>query len=239
MLSLSLVLKPISLPLIGLPLLVTKHSGSKKLAITLLVAFAVLVALWFLPFYLFGWVVPSQFTAYFKMAGGLTLFNGFELFTNQAALPIGLEFLGYLWIPALLIGYYFVYRNQPKSLVELVQAAAALMLIFFLTRSWLSEPNFNVIIALYWWRFHSGTDLSNFAFLWVLPLVFMVFNTSFAQLFFLVNPSVIQSLTNFDLHYRSWRLIGRFAVAVVFQIFAWMLVAQMLKRNKNSREPYG
>ena len=119
--------------LIGLPLLCYETKKLTKIAITVLVAFAVMLALWFLPFYLLGWIVPSQFNAYFKMAGGLTLFNGFELFTAKAALPVGLEFLGYLWIPALLIIDDFVYRHPPKSMVEIVQAAVALLLIFFLT----------------------------------------------------------------------------------------------------------
>ena len=179
--------------------------------------------------------MPSQLNAYFKMAGGLTLFNGFELFTNKAALPVGLEFLGYLWIPAMLVGYYFVYRHPPKSMVEIIQAAAALMLIFFLTRSWLSEPNFNVIIALALLAFPlKKLAFTNFTFLCVLPLAFMVFNTSLAQLFFLVSPSIIQSLAQMDLYYRTWRLVAKFAIAIVFQVFAWRLVFELLNHSKNS-----
>ncbi len=236
LLSLSLVLKPISLPLIGLPLLCYSSKKVKRIAITLLVALAVLLALWFLPFYFLNWIVPSQFTAYFQMAGGMTAFSALEIFTNTGVFPVGLQFLGYLWIPALLIGYYFVYRHPPKSMVELVQAAAALMLIFFLTRSWLSEPNFNVIIALVLLAFPlKKLTFTNFTFLWVLPLAFMVFNTSFAQLFFLVSPSVIQSLAQMDLYYRGWRLIARFVVAIVFQVLAWRLVVKLLNPSKNSK----
>ena len=236
LLSLSLVIKPISLPLIGLPLLCSSTRKAKRIIITLLVAFAVLLALWFLPFYFLNWIVPSQFTAYFQMAGGMTAFSAVEIFTNTGVFPVGLQFLGYLWIPALLIGYYFVYRHPPKSMVDLVQAAAALMLIFFLTRSWLSEPNFNVIIALALLAFPlKKLTFANFTFLWVLPLAFMFFNTSFAQLFFLVSPSVIQSLAQMDLYYRGWRLIARFVVAIVFQVFAWRLVVELLNPSKNSK----
>ena len=235
LLSLSLVLKPISLPLIGLPLLCYETRKLKKIAITLLVAFAVLLAFWFLPFYFLNWIVPSQFTAYFKMAGGMTAFSAVEILTNTSVFPAALQFLGYIWVPALLVGYYFIYRHPPKSMVEVFQAAAALMLIFFLTRSWLSEPNFNVIIALALLAFPlRKLTFTNFAFLWVLPLTFKVFNTSFAQLFFLVSPSIIQSLAQMDLYYRSWRLIARFVVAMVFQVFAWRLVFELLNYNKNS-----
>ncbi len=88
LLSLSLVLKPISLPLIGLPLLCSQTKKVKKFILTIVVAFLMLIALWFLPFYLLGWMAPSsgfQVTAYFRMAGGLTPFNIFELLTNIAA----------------------------------------------------------------------------------------------------------------------------------------------------------
>ena len=199
LLSLSLVLKPISLPLIGLPLLCSQTGKVKKFIITLSVAFLMLLALWFLPFYLLGWIVPSsgfQFTAYFRMAGGLSVFNVFELLTNTAAIPASLWFLGYIWIPALVVGYYFVYRNPPKSTVEVVRAAVVLMLIFFLTRSWVSEPNFNVLLPLVIVALPlEKLNFRNFTFLWVIPLIFMVLNTSIAQLFFLVSPSVTSNLT--------------------------------------------
>ena len=125
LLSLSIVLKPISLPLIGLPLFFYPKKPSKKHSLHLNFT-VIVVALWFLPFNLFGWMVPSspgQVTAYFRMADSMTLFNLVEVIQNTAVLPAGLEFLGYLWIPALLIGYYFVYRNPPKSMPELAEKA--------------------------------------------------------------------------------------------------------------------
>ncbi len=202
LLSLSLVLKPIALPLVGLPFLCYPTQKLKKIVIYLIVAFLVLLALWFVPFYSLRWMVPSsnfQLTSYFRMAGGMTLFNIVEIFTNTANLPARLGFLGYLWIPALLIGYFFVYRNPPKTFNELLKAGLALLLIFFLIRTWISEPNLNLVISFALlaltvkeWNFR------NFAFLWVFPLIFLFLNTSFAQLFFLVSPSIIPTLTQID-----------------------------------------
>ena len=169
------------------------------------------------------------------MAGGMTLFNAVEIFTNTTTLPSGLGFLGYLWIPAMLIGYYFVYRNPPKTFNDLAKASVALLLIFFLTRTWISEPNLNLIISLALlalvvkeWNFR------NFAFLWIFPLIFLFLNTSFAQLFFLVQPSIIPTLVQVDLQIRFWRLIARFIIVVIWQIFAWRLVVEMLNHKKNS-----
>jgi hypothetical protein len=233
-----LVLKPIAVPLVGLPFLCYPTEKMKKIATYLLVAILVLLALWFVPFYLLHWTVPSsgfQVTAYFRMAGGMTLFNVVEIFTNKTTLPAGLDFLGYLWIPALLIGYYFVYRNPPKTFNDLAKASVALLLIFFLTRTWTSEPNLNLVISLALlalvikdWNF------SNFGFLWVLPLVFLFLNTSFAQLFFLVSPSIIPTLVQIDQHIRFWRLIARFIIVIIWQVFAWRLVIEMLNNKKNS-----
>jgi hypothetical protein len=235
LLSLSLVLKPIAVPLIGLPFLCLPTLRAKKIATYLLVAFGVLLVSWFLPFYLLRWMVPSsdfQFTAYFRMAGGMTIFNIIELLNDTTFLPLALQFLGYLWIPALLIAYFFVYRRRPGSLVELMRAAVGLMLVFFLTRSWLSEPNMDVVIPLAIVALSmEKLDFRNFAFLWVIPLVFLFANTSIPQLFFLVSPSIIASLVHLDQYIRTWRLIAKFLVVVAFQGFAWRLVVKMLNRK--------
>ena len=234
--SLSVVLKPISLPLLGLPLLFSPTKNWRKISIYILIAIVVVLSLWFLPFYLEGWILPSssnQLSSYFTMAGGMTLFNIVEIIRDTTTLPASLGFLGYLWIPAVLLGYYIVYRNPPKTFNELTQKAVGLMLIFFLTRSWLSEPNMDVVISLALLALSSKElNFRNFTFLWVIPLVFMFLNTSFPQLFFLVSPSIITSLSQVDHYIRSWRLIARFLVVVVLQVFAWRLVIEMLRRKK-------
>jgi hypothetical protein len=155
------------------------------------------------------------------MAGGMTIFNLVEVIQNTAVLPAGLEFLGFLWIPALLIGYYLVYRNPPKSMPELVEKATVLLLIFFLTRTWLSEPNINLIFALALITTVSNDlNFRNFGFLWVIPLFFMFLNTSLPQLFFLVSPSIISNLANrpIDSHLETR---GQIYSCIVWQVFAW------------------
>jgi len=237
LLSLSIVLKPISLPLIGLPLLFSTPKNRRKNLIYILISSVIVVSLWFLLFNLLGWMVPSsptQITSYFKMADSMTLFSLTEVIQNTAVLPAGLEFLGYLWIPALLVGYYLIYRNPPKSMPELVEKAVILLLIFFLTRTWLSEPNINLIIALVLLTLVSkDLNFRNFGFLWVIPLVFMFFNTSLPQLFFLVSPQVISSIGQLDQSIRIWRLIAKFIVVLVWQVFAWRLLIKLLHRKVN------
>ena len=232
LLSLSIVLKPISLPLIGLPLLFSSPNNRRKNLIYILITTAVVVGLAVLPFNLLGWMAPSspdQVTSYFRMADSMTLFNIVEVIQDTAVLPAGLEILGYLWIPALLIGYYLVYRNPPKSMPELAEKAVVLLLIFFLTRTWLSEPNINLIVSLALIALVSKEmNFRNFAFLWVIPLVFLLLNTSVQQLFFLVSPSIIPDLAQLDQSIRLWRLIGKFVIVLFWQFFAWRLVIKLL-----------
>jgi hypothetical protein len=237
LLSLSFVLKPISLPLLGLPLLFSTPKNQRKNLLYILILSAIVFALWFLPFNLLGWALPTSpglASSYFKMADSMTLFNLVEIFTNTAVLPAGLEFLGYLWIPALLIGYYLISRNPPKTMSELAEKAVVLLLIFFLTRTWLSEPNINLIVSLGLLALAAKkADFRSFHFLWVLPLVFMFLNTSIPQLFFLVSPSVISNLAVLDQSIRIWRLVGKFIVVVVWQVFGWRLILKLLRNHSN------
>ncbi len=241
LLSLSLVLKPVAFPLIGLPFLCLPSQKLKKFTMYIAIAVGVLLALWFLPFYLLGWMTPSsgfQVTSYFRMAGGMTVFNIVELLKDQTTFPAGLQFLGYLWIPALLIAYYFVYRNPPKSLLAITQVSVGLLLVFFLTRSWLSEPNINVVLPLAIIAVSlKEMKFRNFHFLWVIPLVFMFLSTNFFQLFFLISPqSLVSTGLQIEHSVRTWRLLARLLIMVVWQVFAWILVVEMFNRKKNSDE---
>ena len=238
LLSLSVVLKPISFPLLGLPLLFLPKKDWSKMLQYALISIALIVILWVLPFYMFGWTAPfssNQVTSYFMRAGGMTPFNLVEILQNKVSVPSSFSFLGYIWIPALLIGYYLVYRNPPKTFNELNQKAIGILLVFFLTYSWLSEPYVNVVIVLALLALpFTKLNFRNFHFLWVIPLIFMVLSTNFFQLFFLVSPSIIASLAQADLYIRSLRLIASFIVTVIFQIFAWRLVIKMFSQRERS-----
>jgi hypothetical protein len=235
-LSFSVVLKPISFPLIALPLFSSPRRGISKVVKYILISVAIVVVFWILPFFFLGWAIPgssNQITSFFTRAGGISLFSIVELLKNQVTLPISLQLLGYLWVPALLIGYYLIYRNPPMNFNELTQKAAELMFIFFLTFSWVSEPYIIVAIPLVLiFLPQSEMNFRNFHFLWVIPLIFMFISTNFFQLFFLVSPQVISWLAQLDQHIRFWRLLAQFMVAVSFQFFVWRLAVKMLGFKK-------
>ena len=236
LLSLSVVLKPVSFPLLGLPLLFSTANNRRKNRLYLVILALFVFGLWILPFNLLGWMAPdspNQVTAYFRMAGGMTLFNVLEITQNTLTMPPNLGFLGYLWIPLLLLGYYYLYRHPPKTLEQLVESAVVLVLISFLSRSWLSEPNLNLLFPFALMLVGSGKiGRRFFHLLWVVPFVFLFLNYAFPQLFFLVYPSIIPAIGAFDLHLGVSRLLARFAVTVVWYALAlWILYVLLVKRK--------
>ena len=237
-LSLSFVLKPISLPLLGLPLLYAAPKNSRKSIAAALIVAATVFLLWLLPFYLTGWAAPdssADLTSFFRMAGGMTVFNILDVTQRTANMPAGLWFLGYLWIPVLLVGYFWVYRNKSKSMVALAQSAVVLLLLFFLSRSWLSEQNVNLLFPFLLLLVGAGSlRLKSFNLLWIVALVFLVLNATVPQLFFLVYPPIIPLKTAFDVDYGTARLAARFAVTLVWFIFASGILIKIVSKNRKS-----
>jgi len=235
LLSLGIVLKPISAPLIGLPLFFSTPQNRRKNLMYLLIASVIVFVFWFLLFNLLGWAAPGspgQVTSYFRMAGGMTLFNGVEIFQKSATIPVGYDWLGYLWFPATILGYYLIYRNPPKTMVKLVESAVVLLLIFFLTRSWLSEPNLNILLPLVLILFGSGKlGLKTVHLAWVFPFIFLFLNYAIPQLFFLVYPPIMTEIGTFDLQIGIWRLIARFAVTVLWYILAIRILEKILRKK--------
>jgi hypothetical protein len=222
--AVSFVLKPISLPLLGLPLVYYAKSSIRKSVVALLVIIICVGCLWFLPFYLAGWNAPTsqgQVTSYFQMAGGMTPFSIIDVFWHTATMPSELWFLGYLWLPALLVGYIWVIRRSPKTLTQLSAVALVLLLVFFISRSWLSEQNINMLFPFMLILVGAGMlKPRNVHLVWVIGLVFLVVNLSLLQLLFLVYPDVIALKLAFDASFSMARLTVRFVVAMV-----WLLVA--------------
>ena len=241
LLSISVDLKPIAFPLLGLPLFFYPKVSWFKIFQYIAISVVVIATLWFAPFYFFGWSLPGssgQISSFFTRAGGMTPFDVVEIFRDTVTIPAGFDFLGYVWIPALLLGYYLVYRDPPKTLGDLSQKAMGLMLIFFLTFSWLSEPYVNIVIALALLALPlAKMNFRNFHFLWVISLVFMILTTNFAQLFYLISPqSLVSEALQIEHYIRDWRLIARFLVVVAWQIFAWILALRILVSAKFKRQ---
>jgi hypothetical protein len=234
-LALAFSIKPVVLPILGLPLFFQKtktwQTNIAYIGILTIAIFAFLI----MPFLIEGWQLffsSDEWTAHFRTAGGLTLFGVVEIFNGTLLLPQSLEILGFLWVPALILGYYSIYRSPPASKTELIQKVIFLFLIFFLMRSWLSEPNINLILPLM--LIALGTQKAtfrNFHFAWAIPFVFMFLNYSIPQLFFILCPTVISDLAVLDTQILTMRLVGRLFVAGLWQILALMFLYRMFNRK--------
>lgn len=233
LLAFSVVLKPISFALLGLPFFLPTKTRRNRVLVVLIVAGVVVLGV--LPAYFLGWrlpLSPDNASSFFSMAGGLSLFSAVEPLTGSAVLPAGLASLGYLWIPALILGYYLLYRHPPKDTYELFRSAVFLLLVFFLTRTWVSEPNLNLLLPfllIIYGYGKIGGRLLHLA--WILPLLFVFFNYAFPQLFFLVYPPVISELGIVDLQFGAVRFAARFAVSALWFIVAVKLLFEAMKRN--------
>ena len=236
LLAISVVIKPVALALVPLPLLFSGRLFSRKNLIFVAVFTAVFFMFMLIPFALLSWSIPissGELSSRFGMAGGLTIFNFAEIIQNSPSIPSSLWFMGFLWVPALIISYYFVYRNPPRSMNDLVTMSIGMVLVFFLTRSWLSEPNVNLLFPLMLIAVGLGRVEKRVLHLfWVIPLVFMILNWSFPQLFFLIYPSILDSLAQIDLHFGTARLVARFAVAVFWTLIGGMMASKMLRPKR-------
>ena len=235
----AVALKPIVLPLAPLPLFyAAPNATTKKKLLYISVFLSTLSVCYFGPFLIAGWripLAPSQLQDQVQMAGGMTLFSVVEFFQSQSTLPTTIAFLGYLWIPALIIAYYAVYRACPGNFSGLIKNAVLVLLFFFLSRTWVSEPNLNLFVPLMLLAASfNAVKFRDFHLSWILPLVFMFPNYAFPQLFFLINPSVMTSLQLFNMQYGTLRVVAQLLVVVVWQVFALKIVAQMLQHRGTS-----
>jgi Glycosyltransferase family 87 len=240
LLAISIAVKPVALALVPLPLLLSGRLVSRKNLLFLVVLAAVFFLFVLIPFAVLGWSIPlssNNFTNRFGMAGGLTVFSLAEIIQGSPIIPSSLWLLGFLWVPALFIGYYFVYRNPPCSMGDIVTKSIGLVLVFFLMRSWLSEPNLNLLLPFMLIAVGLGKmEKRVFHLFWIIPLVFMVFNFAFPQLFFLIYPSMLDALARFDLQFGTARLVARFFIAVFWTLIGMAVAFKMLRGQQQNTE---
>jgi hypothetical protein len=176
----------------------------------------------YLPFVLLDWdigIILSNLGFHFNRAGCLTLFNVIELLYDSTNLPQGLEFLGYLWIPALILTYSMLSRTSLTDRMSLFRWASALFFVLMLTRSWVSEQNIIFLIPLV--VLESVVNSRKWFtanLVWAITFLFSVINTSPFQMFFLLSTVPIEMMKQFDLAYRIPRLVLKFLVVIPWGI---------------------
>jgi hypothetical protein len=234
LLALAIAFKPTALPLILVPLFYRTAGGVLEglrfygiLGLGLLVFCAG-------PFVVFGWdptLILQNWNAHFVVGGGLTLLAALELWQGSYRMAGNWWLLGLLWIPALSIAGISL-RRGILDFKDLLRKSAALILVFFLSRTWLSEPN--IILALPFVLILATLGEIPWIWLnaiWILPLIFGIANVSLPQLFFPSMPHIMETLLGRMEHFRTARLIAKTVIAIPWQLVGWSIVARCFWRR--------
>ena len=233
-LALAVSLKPTALPivLVALAWLMGRSWQEAIRYLAVLVAGALLFCV--APFAIFGWdpsPIVTHWNAHFSVAGAMSFMTFFELLSNSYQLPGNWWLLGLAWIPALAFGLLALRRNT-GGFVDLLKNSTALVLVFYLTRAWLSEPNIILVLPLVLILTSAGElDRRALAAMWILPLVFTFFNTSPPQLLFPSFPGAMEKVLGLGEGLRTVRLSLKIAVVILWQIAGWWIVISCLRRS--------
>jgi hypothetical protein len=234
LLSLAIAFKPIAIPIFLVAIIYLLGRSVRQ---------AMVYSLWFLlslilfclsPFLLFNWdptPIIQGWNAHFAVGGAMSFMTFYELLRDTYQLPGEWWLLGLAWVPALLIAVYFL-RQGISGRPDLFKKSLGMILIFYLTRTWLSEPNIMLILPLALILTITGNlNKLAFHFLWITPLIFTIFNGSPPQLLAINFPHTMERIINLQENYRTFRLVIRTALIVPWQIAGWWIVLICFRRK--------
>ena len=241
LLALSLSFKPTALAVV--PVVIVYSIGKSPLkAIRYL--FILMAGLFFFcvtPFIIFGWdptPILNNWNAHFTVGGGISFLSFYELTKNTYVLPGNWWLIGLIWMPALGIAMLGM-RHGVAGLRDLLRKSVAFILVLFLTRTWLSEPNIVLLLPFLVILVSLG-ELHPLALtiIWVVPLVFTIFNTSPAQLLFLSFPEMMEKILLWSDEFRSLRLVARTILVIPWQIAGWWIVFNCLRQKQSAAQQF-
>jgi hypothetical protein len=242
LLALTVCFKPIAAP-IALVALVYLLGRSRGQAARYAAVFVVAVlAFYVAPFFAFGWSRAPfllRLNDHFVMNGTMSLTTVARLFRDPLLMTGRWWLLGLLWIPALAVGVVAL-RRGVGGFDDLVKKSTALVLIFFLTRTWLSEPNIVLVVPLALILTSLGElDRRALTALWVIPLAFTVFNASPLQLLWVAFPDAMQRSLTFVAQYGHATLVARAALVIAWQIAGWWVVVACFRESRRQAAETG
>ena len=233
LLALAVCFKPIAAPLL-LVILAYLVGRSWRQALRYAAAFSAGVLVFYLlPFLLLGWgLPPAQLAnAHFTMSGGMSFMAVVRLARGSVLLHGHWWLLGLVWIPALAAAALTL-RRGVRDFNDLVAKSAALVLVFFLTRTWLAEPDVVLVVVLVLVATSLGAlDRRALTAVWVIPLLFTVFNESPLQLLWVTFPGDWHQWLAFVGRHGPATVIGRGVLAIAWQIAGWWIVVSCLRKR--------
>ena len=175
LLALAFTVKPIALPVLPVALVSVATGSWRKAARYAAIFLGGVVALYVLPFFVFGWSLDPFFrhlNAHFLMHGTMSYMTVVRVFRDLDLLQGSWWLLGLIWIAALAVGTVLLGRGD-GSLEDLLKKSTALLLVVFLTRTWLAEPNVILVLPLVLILASIGVlDRRALTAVWVIPLLF-------------------------------------------------------------------
>jgi len=232
LLAVGMSFKPIALPVFPVAVLFLSGKSARQAMIYSLWFAGSLIVFCALPFMLFAWdpgPILRGWNAHFTVGGAMSTMTFFELLKDSYQLPGRWWLLGLAWIPALGIAMFAI-RRGIFGFRDLLRKSLGMILVFYLTRTWLSEPNILLILPLALILTALG-ELPPVAFhaLWILPLIFTVFNASPPQLLWLNFPQAMQTWLSWLEEFRRLRLLARIFLVIPWQIVGWWTVVACFK----------
>ena len=236
-LALALSLKPTPLPLVAVSLAYLAGQSVRQMIRFSALFLGGVLLFCVAPFVVLGWSpapIVHSWNAHFTVGGGLSFMSFLEFLYDTYQLSGNWWLLGLAWIPALAIGVLAL-KPGIHGFVDLLKKSTALILVFFLTRAWLSETNVILILPFVLILTSIGAlDGLALAAVCIVPLVFTIFNASPPQLLFPSFPEAMGRMLSLADGFRSARLIARSALVVPWQIVGWWIVVICFRRGKSA-----
>jgi hypothetical protein len=238
LLALAVCVKPVAAPIL-LVALAFLAGRSWRGAVRFLAVFAGAVGVFYLlPFLLPGWKLPGAglVNAHFTMSGALSYMSVVRLVSPGAALNGHWWLLGLLWIPALAVAGLAL-RRGVDDFGDLVVQSTALVLVFFLMRTWLAEPDVMVLLPLLLIAVSLGRlPARALTLVWTVTLVFTLLNRSALHLLWVLSPGLVARGLEATRSIDPLLWIGRAALAAAWLATGWWIVVACL-RHREQAEP--
>jgi hypothetical protein len=234
LLALAISLKPTPAPVVLAVVMYLWGSSWHRLIRYIFTFIVSMLVLCVLPFLIFRWdasPILHGWNAQFTVSGGMSLTTLYELSAGTYLLPGKWWLLGLVWLPAIFIGALLLPRGD-RGLIDLLKNSLLLILIFFLTRTWLSEQNLALILPMVLLLVCLGElPRLTLSAVWILPLIFTIFNTSPPQLLFPILPELMAKLLQWSDVFRSTRLVARMLMVIPWQMAGWWMVVRNLRKG--------
>ena len=236
LLALAVAVKPTALPILPVALVYLAGRSLKQAVRYAAVSAAGVVVLGVLPFAVFGWDpvrVLRHLNAHFEMTGAMSLMAVVRLFRDPLLMQGHWWLLGLLWVPALAVATVIALRHGVGGFDDLVKKSTALVLVFFLTRTWLAEPNVILVLPLVLILTSLGElDRRALTAVWVIPLLFAVSNAAPLQLLFVAFPDAMRASLSVFARSAPLTLVLRAALVIAWQAAGWWIVVSCFRKAR-------